>query len=71
MDDTTDVVSIQGVYITHAYRANRIANAYRAKVILQSGKGLQVTSFQQDAEKHEDMIFLGPAEECFSRFFHG
>lgn len=66
-DDVPDVVAIQ-VYITNAYRAYRIADAYRKKGVLVLLGGLHVTSLPEEAEKHADVIFLGPAEEAFPRF---
>lgn len=66
-DDQPDVVAIQ-VYITNAYRAYRIADAYRAKGVFVILGGLHVTSLPEEAEKHADAIFLGPAEDSFPRF---
>lgn len=67
IDDTPDVVAIQ-VYITNAYRAYAIADAYRAKGVLVILGGLHVTSLPEEAAQHADIIFLGPAEESFPRF---
>lgn len=67
MDDRPDVVAIQ-VYITNAYRAYKIADAYRARGSLVILGGLHVTSLPEEAARHADVIFLGPAEESFPRF---
>lgn len=67
MDDSPDVVAIQ-VYITNAYRAYAIADAYRKKGVFVVLGGLHVTSLPTEAAKHADAIFLGPAEESFQRF---
>jgi radical SAM superfamily enzyme YgiQ (UPF0313 family) len=67
LDDSPDVVAIQ-VYITNAYRAYRIADAYRAKGVFVILGGLHVTSLPEEAQKHADVIFLGPAEDSFPRF---
>ncbi len=61
LDDTPDIVAIQ-VYITNAYRAYKIADAYRAKGVLVLLGGLHVTSMPEEAAEHADVIFLGPAE---------
>lgn len=66
-DDRPDLVAIQ-VYITNAYRAYQIADAYRAKGVLVILGGLHVTSLPEEAAQHADVIFLGPGEECFPRF---
>ncbi len=67
LDDTPDIVAIQ-VYITNAYRAYKIADAYRAKGVLVLLGGLHVTSMPEEAAEHADVIFLGPAEDSFPRF---
>lgn len=67
LDDMPDVVAIQ-VYITNAYRAYKIADTYRAKGVFVLLGGLHVTSLPEEAAKHADVIFLGPAEESFPRF---
>ncbi|MEP6918349.1 MAG: radical SAM protein [Acidobacteriota bacterium] len=66
-DDHPDLVVIQ-VYITNAYRAYRIADAYRAKGCFVVLGGLHVTSLPREAETHADAIFLGPGEQTFPRF---
>jgi radical SAM superfamily enzyme YgiQ (UPF0313 family) len=65
--DRPDLVLIQ-VYITNAYRAYRIADAYRAKGVFVALGGLHVTSLPQEAQPHADAIFLGPAEQTFPAF---
>lgn len=67
LDDQPDVVAIQ-VYITNAYRAYAIADAYRAKGVFVILGGLHVTSMPEEAAQHADVIFLGPAEASFPRF---
>lgn len=67
LDDRPDVVAIQ-VYITNAYRAYRIADAYRARGVHVILGGLHVTSLPEEAEQHADTLFLGPGEESFARF---
>jgi radical SAM superfamily enzyme YgiQ (UPF0313 family) len=67
MDDEPDLVAIQ-VYITNAYRAYKIADHYRAKGVPVILGGLHVTSLPEEAARHADTIFLGPAEESFPRF---
>ncbi len=67
LDDAPDVVAIQ-VYITNAYRAYKIADAYRAKGVFVILGGLHVTSLPDEAEQHADAIFLGPAEDSFPKF---
>lgn len=67
LDDAPDVVAIQ-VYITNAYRAYEIADHYRRKGVFVILGGLHVTSLPDEAERHADVVFLGPAEESFPRF---
>ena len=67
LDDRPDVVAIQ-VYITNAKRAYRIADHYRKKGVLVLLGGLHVTSLPDEAARHADVLFLGPAEEAFPRF---
>ena len=66
-DDTPDLVVIQ-VYITNAYRAYRIADAYRARGVFVALGGLHVTSLPVEAAPHADAIFLGPGEQTFPQF---
>jgi len=67
MDDAPDLVVIQ-VYITNAYRAYRIADAYRARGVFVVLGGLHVTSLPEEAALHADAIFLGPGEQTFQVF---
>ncbi|HEX4566686.1 MAG TPA: radical SAM protein, partial [Vicinamibacterales bacterium] len=67
LDDTPDLVVIQ-VYITNAYRAYAIADAYRARGICVVLGGLHVTSLPEEAARHADAIFLGPGEDTFPAF---
>jgi radical SAM superfamily enzyme YgiQ (UPF0313 family) len=66
-DDHPDLVVIQ-VYITNAYRAYRLADAYRAKGCFVVLGGLHVTSLPAEAQAHADTIVLGPGEQTFPRF---
>jgi radical SAM superfamily enzyme YgiQ (UPF0313 family) len=65
--DTPDLVLIQ-VYITNAYRAYRIADAYRARGVFVALGGLHVTSLPDEAAPHADTVFLGPGEQTFPSF---
>jgi radical SAM superfamily enzyme YgiQ (UPF0313 family) len=65
--DGPDLVLIQ-VYITNAYRAYRMADAYRAKGSYVVLGGLHVTSLPHEAAAHADTLVLGPAEQTFPRF---
>ena len=67
LNDSPDVVAIE-VYITNAYRAYKIADHYRKNGTFVILGGLHVTSLPDEAAKHADSIFLGPAEESFPRF---
>src|SRR5438105_1072954 len=66
-DDEPDLVVIQ-VYITNAYRAYRIADAYRARGVFVVLGGLHVTSLPAEAAPHADAIFFGPGEQTFPVF---
>jgi radical SAM superfamily enzyme YgiQ (UPF0313 family) len=66
-DPPPDLVMIQ-VYITNAYRAYRLADAYRARGSFVALGGLHVTALPQEAAAHADAIFLGPAEQTFPVF---
>ncbi|MEO6329666.1 MAG: radical SAM protein [Ginsengibacter sp.] len=65
--DEPDLVVIQ-VYITNAFRAYRIADHYLSKGVYVCLGGLHITSLPEEAVKHADTIFLGPAEESWPRF---
>src|SRR5690242_17957490 len=67
LDDTPDLVVIQ-VYITNAFRAYRIADAYRACGTFVALGGLHVTSLPKEAAAHADAIFIGPGEQTFPQF---
>ena len=67
LDDCPDLVVIQ-VYITNAYRAYAIADAYRSRGCYVCLGGLHVTSLPEEAAPHADSIFLGPGEETFPEF---
>jgi radical SAM superfamily enzyme YgiQ (UPF0313 family) len=62
-----DLVLIQ-VYITNALRAYRIADHYRARGSFVALGGLHVTALPDEAARHADAIFLGPAEQTFPQF---
>ena len=66
-NDRPDLVVIQ-VYITNAYRAYKLADAYRAKGAFVILGGLHVTSLPEEAAAHADAIFLGPGEQTFPQF---
>lgn len=66
-DGHFDLVVIQ-VYITNAYRAYRLADAYRARGSFVALGGLHVTSLPDEAAPHADAIFLGPGEQTFPKF---
>jgi radical SAM superfamily enzyme YgiQ (UPF0313 family) len=66
-DPPPDLVLIQ-VYITNAYRAYRLADAYRARGSFVALGGLHVTALPQEAAAHADAIVLGPAEQTFPMF---
>jgi radical SAM superfamily enzyme YgiQ (UPF0313 family) len=67
LDDEPDLVAIQ-VYITSAYRAYELAEAYRTKGAFVALGGLHPTSLPHEAAAHADAVFVGPAEEAWPRF---
>jgi radical SAM superfamily enzyme YgiQ (UPF0313 family) len=67
LDDEPDLVAIQ-VYITSARRAYELADHYRARGVHVALGGLHVTSLPEEATRHADTVFLGPAEEAWPRF---
>jgi len=67
LDDQPDLVAIE-VYITNARRAFRIADQYRRRGVFVILGGLHVTSLPEEAARHADAIFLGPAEQTFPEF---
>lgn len=62
-----DLVVIQ-VYITNAYRAYALADAWRAAGAFVALGGLHVTALPEEASPHADAIFLGPGEQTFPQF---
>lgn len=66
-DDCPDLVLIQ-VYITNAHRAYALADRYRARGAHVALGGLHVTSLPDEAARHADSIFLGPAEDTCPQF---
>lgn len=66
-DDTPDLVMLQ-VYITNAYRAYAIADAYRQRGVYVILGGLHVTALPAEAALHADSIFTGPADHSFPEF---
>lgn len=67
ISDAPDLVVIQ-VYITNAYRAYRMADAYRARGVYVALGGLHVTALPEEATAHADSIFIGPGEHTFPQF---
>ncbi|MBT7166054.1 MAG: B12-binding domain-containing radical SAM protein [Victivallales bacterium] len=67
LDDEPDIVAIE-VYITNAYRAFTIADHYRQRGVFVILGGIHVSALPEEAAKHADAIFIGPAEESFPRF---
>ncbi|RYY94684.1 MAG: B12-binding domain-containing radical SAM protein [Chitinophagaceae bacterium] len=65
--DRPDIVVIQ-VYITNAWRAYELADAYRARGCYVCLGGLHVTSLPLEAGAHADSVFLGPGEDTFPQF---
>ena len=66
-DDEPDLVGIE-VYITSARRAYAIADDYRRRGVTVILGGLHVTSLPDEAARHADAIFLGPADHTFPQF---
>jgi radical SAM superfamily enzyme YgiQ (UPF0313 family) len=67
LDDEPQLVIIQ-VYITNAFRAYAIADAYRQKGAYVCLGGLHVSSLPEEAAPHADSIFIGPGEDTFPEF---
>ncbi|HEV3250091.1 MAG TPA: radical SAM protein, partial [Puia sp.] len=65
--DQPDLVIIQ-VYITNAFRAYALADAYRKKGAYVCLGGLHVSSLPAEAIVHADSIFIGPGEDIFPAF---
>jgi radical SAM superfamily enzyme YgiQ (UPF0313 family) len=66
LGDDPDLVVIQ-VYITSASRAYALADHYRRKGAYVVLGGLHVTSRPDEAARHADTIFLGPASSAQAR----
>ncbi len=66
-EDEPDLVVIQ-VYITNAFRAYALADAYRARGIHVCLGGLHVSSLPDEALPHADSLFIGPGEDTFPEF---
>src|SRR4029434_4518784 len=69
LDDEPQLVIIQ-VYITNAFRAYAIADAYRQKGAYVCLGGLHVSSLPEEAAPHADSIFIGPGEDIFPKFLN-
>ena len=67
LDDEPDVVAIE-VYVTSARRAYALADTYRARGAHVCLGGLHVTARPDEAARHADSIFVGPADESWPRF---
>ncbi|MCD4779128.1 MAG: B12-binding domain-containing radical SAM protein [Candidatus Omnitrophica bacterium] len=67
LDDRPDLVVIQ-TYITNAFRAYAIADAYRKKSVHVVMGGLHVTALPDEAARHADTICLGPGEDIWPVF---
>ena len=66
-DDEPDLVAVE-VYITSARRSYEIADRYRARGSFVALGGLHVTALPDEAARHADAVFLGPAEDTWPRF---
>ena len=69
LDDKPDLVAIQ-VYITNAFRANKIADHYRSKNVHVVMGGLHTTTMPEEAAQHADTVCLGPGEDIWPEFLH-
>lgn len=69
IDDQPDLVAIE-TYVTSAYRAYKIADAYRIRGIPVVIGGLHPTACPDEAARHADFLVLGPAEEAWPRFLN-
>jgi radical SAM superfamily enzyme YgiQ (UPF0313 family) len=67
LEDAPDLVAIE-VYITSAYRAYELADAYRRRGAHVCLGGLHVTALPEEAAAHADTIFLGPGEDTWPAF---
>ncbi len=68
MEEKVPGLVVIQVYITNAYRAYAMADAYRARGSFVVLGGLHVTSLPGEAAQHADAIFLGPGEQTFPQF---
>ncbi len=66
-DDEPDLVCIE-TYITNAYRAYAIADAYRKRGVYVAMGGLHATTLPHEAKDHADTVLLGIGEDSFPRF---
>lgn len=66
LEDNPDLVVIQ-TYITNAYGAYKIADAYRARGIKVVIGGLHATTVPAEAQRHADVLLLGIGESNFPR----
>ena len=66
-DDEPDLVCIE-TYITNAYRAYTIADAYRKRGVYVAMGGLHATTLPHEAKDHADTVLLGIGEDSFPRF---
>ncbi|HQO58593.1 MAG TPA: radical SAM protein [Candidatus Omnitrophota bacterium] len=69
LDDQPDLVVIQ-VYITNAFRAYKIADAYRARGVYVIMGGLHPTALPEEALQHADTVCLGPGEDTWPQFLN-
>lgn len=67
LEDEPDLVCIQ-TYITNAWRAYEIADAYRKRGIYVVLGGLHATTLPLEALEHADTVLLGLGEHAFARF---
>jgi radical SAM superfamily enzyme YgiQ (UPF0313 family) len=67
LDDAPDLVGIE-VYVTSARRAYAIADHYRRRGAFVALGGLHVTALPDEAARHADAVFLGPAEAAWPEF---
>jgi radical SAM superfamily enzyme YgiQ (UPF0313 family) len=66
-NEAPDLVIIQ-VYITNAFRAYALADAYRSRGSYVCLGGLHVSSLPEEAAPHADSLFIGPGEDTFPLF---
>lgn len=65
--DDADLVVIQ-IYITNAFKAYEIADMYRKRGVFVAVGGLHATSLPEEALRHADAVFCGPAHKCWGDF---